>query len=150
MLKDLTARYAFCVDYPNESPISLESLFVEDGRYLLPLRGVELIGRAAIRDAFVRLAAVDRHLHHVQTNHVFDIDGQSAKGRCEFNEFITTSGAVIGYSQGWYEDEYVWENGSWWFSVRKTHLTEKAFSIMTSKVFVDEGLTFVDKLKSDQ
>jgi hypothetical protein len=146
MLKELTARYMFCMDYADGDQPMVDSLFVENGRYVIPLLGIEARGRAAIRALAKMALTVERHLHHVQSNHVFDISGASARGRCQFNEFVTAPDGIIGYSQGWYEDDYVWQDGRWWFEVRRTHLTPQVAELMTSPAMVARGFTLLDKM----
>lgn len=146
MIKDLAARYACYIDYWQPGLPTVDSLFVEDGRYLIPSLGIEAEGRAAIREMAKLITSADRHMHHVQTNHIIDIAGQSASGRCHFNEFVTGSKGIIGYSQGWYEDDYVWEGERWWFKVRRTHITRQVADLMISPEMIAQGFTLLDKM----
>ena len=94
MIQDLLGRYAFAIDYDTHDPGIWASLFVENGRFEIPVMQVVVEGRAALRDFAAGLQRTIPGLHHAMTNFTCDIDGDRARGRCELNEFLLRPEAI--------------------------------------------------------
>lgn len=143
MLADLTARYAYMLDYRRDRTRELSELFVEDATFELPLQGVVYRGRSQIFDAFAKVHGLERELHHFTSNLVVDLDGDRATGHLHYNEFLLLPDRVHSYSQGHYEDEYVRTDAGWRFLRRQVFIPPRAFALMTSKELVATGQSVV-------
>ena len=63
------------------------------------------------------------------SNIVLDIADDTAKGRCELNEFMARPEAIYPNLQGWYEDDYVFTGRRWLISHRRVVVAEPASTV---------------------
>ncbi len=153
MIQDLLGRYAFAIDYQTNDPNAWASLFTDDGRFEIPAMRVVVKGRTALRDFAAGLHRTIPGLHHVMTNFVVDVTGDTASGKCELNEFLLRPEAIYNNLMGWYEDDYVRENGSWMFRVRKVFVSRDSSRVTTSGAIGDyfrDYLAFCRHYRSDR
>lgn len=134
MIQDLLGRYAFAIDYETGNPALWASLFTPDGRFEIPIMKVVVEGRAALTEFAAGLHCTIPGLHHVMTNSYVDVDGDSATGKCELNEFLLRPEAIYNNLQGWYEDEYQREGNRWRFRSRKVLFPRDSSRVTTGGV----------------
>ncbi len=132
MIQDMLGRYAFACDYELGNPAAWSALFTEDGRFEVPAMGVVAAGHEELERLIDGTHKTAPGIHHVMTNFVIDIDGDTARGKCELNEFLLRPEAIHSNLQGWYEDEYVKRENQWYIAVRRVHLTEDAGAVAMS------------------
>ncbi len=134
MIQDLLGRYAFAADYAHGDPHAWSSLFTEDGSFEVPSIGLVVGGRAELERFVDGLHKTVPGIHHVMSNFVIDIDidGDTARGKCELNEFMLRPEAIYNNLHGWYEDDYVKHDQRWYISVRRVHLTRESSSVATN------------------
>ena len=132
MILDLLGRYAFAADYGTGNPSEWASLFVEDGRFEAPESGLQVTGHAALCEFIDGLHRTIPGLHHVMSNHVIDIDGDRAYGKCQLNEFLLRPEAIYPCIHGWYEDTYVRIDNRWYFELRKVYALPDNATVSTN------------------
>ena len=137
MIADLLGRYAFAIDYEPGDPDAWAALFTADGRFEIPVMKVVVQGRAALREFAAGLHRTIPGLHHVMSNFMVDVDGDTAKGKCELNEFLLRPEAIYSNMMGWYEDEFVRQNGRWLFQARRVFMTRDSSRVTTSGAIGD-------------
>jgi len=110
-IRELPLRYCDCVWRKDADGIA--GLYTEDGCFDFGQPSGPLEGRETIRSYFAATLAEARPLPFIH-NHVFDVDGDRAQGRCSVEiRMGDTAGA------GFYEDEYVRVGSEWKFRSRK-------------------------------
>jgi len=119
-IRELPLRYCDCVWRRDADGVG--ALYTEDGRFDLGLDSGPIEGRAAI-SAFLRQSFSEGGPWPFIHNHVFDINGDRARGRCSFE---VRAGDFISF--GFYEDEYAREGAKWRFRSRKAVLLGAARS----------------------
>ena len=116
-IRDLPRRYARCVWESDADGAA--ALFAEDG-VMDTGDGSPLRGRGAIRDAYRRAFAGQTLMPFVH-NHLVELDGDRASGRCDLDLRATLDGrAMLG--AGSYEDRYVRTAEGWRFAYRRLAL----------------------------
>ncbi|MDI9979519.1 nuclear transport factor 2 family protein [Rhodococcus sp. IEGM 1307] len=130
LIQDLIARYAFFGDYgPNES---FADLFTPDGTWVIA--GTDVVVRG--RDQLVQLVTAVRDnapgAHHMQSNHVVDLDGDRATGKVELNVFLLRPEEIYSNTHGWYEDVYVKVDGRWLIESRTIHLSADSMQVAST------------------
>jgi ketosteroid isomerase-like protein len=113
-IRDLARRYADCVW--RRAVEEAVSLFAEDGSMDTGMGGPPIRGRAALLDSYKGMLAID--LQPFVHNHVVDLDGDVATGRCYLDIRASAQGqSMIG--SGFYQDAYVRTAEGWKFQSRK-------------------------------
>lgn len=108
----------------------LPSLFAKDGTF-----GSKIFGEVKGEDM--------RHIKswpfqvHYSTNPIIEVDGDTATGRWYFFRPHTTHENVARWAGGYYEDQYVREDGTWKF--KKIRLTNWFLSEYDSGFAKDRG-----------
>ena len=116
-IRDLARRYADCVW--RKDVAGAVALFAEDGEMDTgdrpPIRG-----RAALGAEYQRMITGPQ-FHPFVHNHLVELGGDTATGRCYLDLRATVDGkSMIG--SGWYDDRYVRVGGEWKFRSRKLTL----------------------------
>ena len=117
-IRDLAARYAHLV-WQNQ-PLATVDLFSADGVVDLGADGGTIEGQQALRAIYSEKVS-SMMLHPFVHNHIIELDGDRANGivyidlRC-----IRDGRSLIG--SGYYEDQYVRDNGAWKFRYRKLNM----------------------------
>ncbi len=117
-IRELAARYADCIWRRDADGAA--DLFTEDGVMDTGERQ-PIEGREALRKVY-RLILADSDLQPFVHNHVIDLDGDTATGRC----YLDLRGVLDGKSMvgsGYYHDGYARVDGDWKFSSRKLTMT---------------------------
>jgi ketosteroid isomerase-like protein len=113
-IRDLPRRYARCV-WERDAEGAAQ-LFAPDG-VMDTGDGAPLLGCDAIRETYRRAFAEQTLLPFVH-NHVVELEGDRARGRCDLDLRGTVDGrAMIG--AGTYEDRYVRTADGWRFGFRR-------------------------------
>jgi len=110
-LKELRARYCYCVDEQNWEVFP--DLFIENPT--LDFGGMGVYEGQEGLDRFAH-QFVDGQLSgsaHMLSNPILDIDEDAASGRWYVESPITFSDGSGAWRQGWYEDEYRRTDGEW-------------------------------------
>lgn len=116
-IRDLANRYADCVW--RRDAAGVVALFAEDGVMDTGDRP-PLVGREAIARVYESIAT-GPELQPFVHNHVIELNGDRATGRCYLDLRSTLeAGRMIG--SGSYDDEYVRVAGEWKIRSRKLHL----------------------------
>ncbi len=110
-IRELPLRYCDCVWRKDAAGIA--DLYTEDGSFDFGLDSGPLEGRQTIHDFFSETLETAGPLPFIH-NHVFDIDGDRAQGRC-YVEIKMDGGSSVGH----YEDRYARVDGQWKFRSRK-------------------------------
>ena len=110
-IRELPLRYCDCVWRQDAAGVG--DLYVSDGFFDMGLDTGPIKGRQAIVDFFVPTLKDTRPLPFIH-NHVFEVDGDRATGRCSV-EIRMNDRRVVGF----YEDEYARVGGEWKFRSRK-------------------------------
>ncbi len=131
MIMDLLARYAWEIDHGTAE--GWADVFTEDGIFELAQSGGRIEGREALKTGAQHLYDTLPNVHHVMSNIVIDLNGDTAKGRCELNEFMARPEAIYPNLQGWYEDDYVFNGERWFIRHRRVFVAEPT-STTTGKV----------------
>lgn len=112
-IRDLARRYADCVWRCDAA--GAVALFSEDGEMDVGL-GAPLKGRAALLEGYRGMLRSD--LQPFVHNHVVELSGDTASGRCYLDLRATVDGrSMLG--SGRYDDVYVRTSGGWKFRSRK-------------------------------
>lgn len=110
-IRELPLRYCDCVWRQDAAGIA--ALYTPDGSFDFGLDTGSLEGSPAIRDFFAATFKDTQPLPFIH-NHVFDVEGDRASGRCSVE--IRMGGEI---SVGFYEDDYARVDGQWKFRTRK-------------------------------
>lgn len=115
-IRDLARRYADCV-WRRDVRGAVE-LFAEDGVMDTGV-GEPIAGRTALLEAYQGMLTGD--LQPFVHNHVIDLDGERATGRCYLDLRATREGASM-MGSGYYEDVYVRTVDGWKFQSRRLNM----------------------------
>ncbi len=116
-IRDLACRYADCV-WRQEVDAAID-LFTEDGVMDMGDRP-PIVGRAALADAY-RAAITGPPFYPFVHNHVIELDGDRATGRCYLDLRCTIDGRSMT-GVGYYDDVYSRVAGRWKFRSRKLNM----------------------------
>jgi ketosteroid isomerase-like protein len=116
-IRDLACRYADCV-WRQEVGEAID-LFTDDGVMDMGDRP-PITGRAALTEAY-RAAITGPPFYPFVHNHVIDLGGDRATGRCYLDLRCTIDGRSMT-GVGYYEDVYVRRAGQWKFLSRKLRM----------------------------
>jgi len=117
-IRNLARCYAHLV-WQNK-PMEMVELFAEDGIADMGPDGGLIEGRAALR-AYYQEKVDNMILHPFVHNHIIDLDGDTASGIVYVDLRCVRDGESL-MGSGYYEDEYVRENGEWKFQSRVMNL----------------------------
>lgn len=115
-IRDLVRRYADCVWQCDIA--GAVSLFTEDG-VMDTGSGAPIVGRPALLEAYKGMLTGD--LQPFVHNHVIELDGDRATGRCYLDLRATRDGVSM-MGSGHYEDVYIRTAGGWKFRSRKLNM----------------------------
>lgn len=117
-IRDLPRRYAHLVW--QGKPIETVDLFCADGIVDLgPNDGGAIQGRENLRAIYSNKVGTDEMmLHPFVHNHLIDLNGDEATGVVYLDLRCTKDGESL-MGSGYYEDQYVREDGIWKFKVRR-------------------------------
>lgn len=117
-IKELTHAYGLAIEAKDEGQMA--SLFTEDGSVDFNSMGWGVItGRAAIRDFYRQTWPLDVKPYF--SNHMIEIDGDTAKGQCALDNRATRDGtSMIG--SGRLHDTYRRVDGEWKFTTRRVEM----------------------------
>ena len=111
MIQDLLGRYAWGLDH---GPAEVwANVFTADGIFEAPNLGFRVAGRDRLIEFANDVHRTMPSVHHIMTNHMIDVAGDTATGRCALNAFWAREDAVYPALQGWYEDDYALTAGQW-------------------------------------
>ncbi len=117
-IRRLTYEYAFAVDTRNLD--SLVELFVPNAVFDPGPGGVPIMNnRDEIREFFRETFAGTTHLFHLTSNHIIDVDGDTATATVYYMAAgVTTDGSSFG-ANGYYGDTYSRTSNGWKFLRRQ-------------------------------
>jgi uncharacterized protein (TIGR02246 family) len=115
-IRDLARRYADCVWQCDIA--GAVGLFAEDG-VMDTGSGAPIVGRSALLEAYKGMLTGD--LQPFVHNHVVELDGDRATGRCYLDLRATRDGVSM-MGSGYYEDVYVRTAAGWKFRSRKLNM----------------------------
>lgn len=130
-IADTIARYALWGDYGHDKKRQWAELFAEDGVWGMPLIDAYFNGRDEIEKVIDIVLGCGLAIHHSQSNHVIDLDGDRARGSVELNAFMLNGGQVHNTLHAVYDDEYVRVGDRWLFKSRLVRITEEGIQILT-------------------
>ncbi len=111
-IRELTARYCFAVAEGRAADIV--AMFCEDGVFMM--RDRRFAGEAELRQMYGELADSVTPKPYIQ-NHVIEVDGDTATGRCGVEIRMVRKGDAYT-AAGHYFDTYRKVNGAWLFAER--------------------------------
>jgi hypothetical protein len=113
-IKRLKHEYCFALDRRDWS--SVAELFAREGVVDYgPIGNAK--GRKAIRKLFVeRISRSFTFFAHMAHNPIIDVKGDRATGKWYFDIPSTVAPRRARWIAGWYEDEYIREDGDWRFA----------------------------------
>jgi hypothetical protein len=117
-IRDLAARYAHLV-WQNQ-PLATVELFTEDGVVDLGADGGRIEGQQALRAIYSEKVG-SMMLHPFVHNHIIELDGDHASGIAYMDLRCIRDGQSL-MGSGYYEDQYVREDGVWKFRYRKLNM----------------------------
>ncbi|MFE6857655.1 nuclear transport factor 2 family protein [Nocardia sp. NPDC057668] len=79
-ISNLVSRYYSAVDEKAVDRALVEAVFTPDGRWVSPT-GIARVGHEAIADQQIAAVAMFRATHHVTSDHLVDVEGDSARLR---------------------------------------------------------------------
>ena len=124
MIQDMLARYAWEIDHG--TPEGFAAVFAEDGVFEVVALKLRVEGTRDIVSFAKDLQRTMPNLHHVMSNFVIEVSGDTACGRCELNEFMALPEVILPNVQGWYEDEYIFDGEGWRIQQRRTFFADSA------------------------
>lgn len=113
-IRDLASRYVDRVWHKDIDGVV--ALFDEDARFDTE-EYPPVSGRAALADVF-KIIFDTQDLEPWVHNHVVDLDGDTATGRCFLDLRMIRDGKRL-FATGFYDDTYVRVDGAWRFARRK-------------------------------
>ena len=113
-IRELTARYCFAV--ADADTAAILALFCDDG--VFKMRNREFRGMAELKEMYDGTAVAPPR-PFIQ-NHVIDVDGDNAKGRCAVEIRMVHKGEAYTVA-GHYFDTYRRVDGRWRFAERDFH-----------------------------
>ena len=116
-IRDLACRYADCVW--RQAAEEAVDLFTDDGVMDMGDRP-PIVGRAALLETYMASITGSPFYPFVH-NHVIDLDGDRASGRCYLDLRCTIDGKSMT-GVGFYEDTYVRLGDGWRFRARKLNM----------------------------
>lgn len=116
-IRDLARRYADCVW--RQAVEEAVDLFADDGVMDMGDRPL-IVGRAALLESY-GAAITGEPFYPFVHNHVIDLDGDRASGRCYLDLRCTIGGQAMA-GVGFYEDKYVRLAAGWRFASRRLHM----------------------------
>ncbi len=122
-IRELPLRY--CDAVWRQDADAVAELYTKDGAFDAGVGTGEVQGRDAIRQYLADTLPGGRPLPFIH-NHVFDIEGDRARGRCSVEIRMTVDGERRT-GVGFYEDEYLRDAGRWRFRARRVTLLESPF-----------------------
>ena len=111
-IRELTARYCFAV--ADGDAATIVDLFTDDG--VFKIRGREVRGREDLRQFYDGAAEGPTPKPFIQ-NHVIDVSGDEATGRCGVEIRMVNKGEAYTVA-GHYADRYRRVDGRWRFAER--------------------------------
>lgn len=120
MIMDLLARYSWAIDYGIAEKWA--DVFTDDGVFGVAGTRIRVTGRQRLMEFADDLYRTVPHLHHVTTSVLITLDGDSATGKSQLNEFMSRPEAIYPNLHGWYEDAYVFRGDRWYISSRIVHV----------------------------
>jgi uncharacterized protein (TIGR02246 family) len=111
-IRELTARYCFAV--ADGDAATIVDLFTDDG--VFKIRGREVRGRDALREFYGGAAEGVTPKPFIQ-NHVIEVTGDDASGRCGVEIRMVNKGEAYTVA-GHYADTYRRVDGRWRFAER--------------------------------
>ncbi len=114
-IRELTGRYCHAIA-AGDGP-TVVNLFCDDGVFEMGDRVAR--GRAEL-EKFYGAASESPPIPFIQ-NHVIELDGGSASGRCSVEIRLVQDGEAYT-AAGWYDDAYRRDGGGWRFAHRKFHV----------------------------
>jgi len=120
MIQDLLGRYAWGLDHGPAD--AWADAFTADGIFEAPNLGFRVAGRERLIEFANDVHRTMPNVHHVMTNHVIDVAGDAATGRCALNAFWARADGVYAALQGWYEDDYAFAGGQWRIRRRRAYV----------------------------
>lgn len=118
---ELTGKYAYLLD-TNQIDLLLELWTDDNPTFDIEEFGLgKAIGKDAIRHYLeVAIYGQNENLCHLTTNHVInELLETRASGTCHVHALADVRAGGSSSATAYYLDQYVHENGSWKFSVRK-------------------------------
>lgn len=126
-LKNLVDTFSVLADQKNTE--AQKWLFTEDAvvdSYIGDQKGMSLVGRENIGNAFGSYLALFDTVYHINGQQTVSLDGDTATGTayCQVVLIGNENGKKIMTTQGvYYNDEYVRQNGKWLIKHRTSHFT---------------------------
>jgi len=114
-IRELTAAYCFAVAEGRGADII--EMFTTDG--VFKMRGREWRGTSALTDMYGTIGDAVTPKPYIQ-NHVIDVDGDNARGRCGVEIRLVHKGEAYT-AAGHYFDSYRRLDGRWLFAERDFH-----------------------------
>ena len=111
-IRELTASYCFAV--AEDRGTDIVAMFTTDG--VFKSRGNEFVGTEGLTEMYSSIGAEATPKPYIQ-NHVIDVDGDHATGRCGVEIRMVRKGEAYTVA-GHYFDTYRRENGRWLFAER--------------------------------
>ena len=111
-IRELTARYCFAVAEGEVDTVI--GLFCPDG--VFTMRDREWVGHDGLRRLYDGATGRVTPKPYIQ-NHVIDVDGDTATGRCGVEIRMVQDGTAYTVA-GHYHDSYRLVEGHWWFARR--------------------------------
>ena len=122
MIMDLLGRYAWELDHGRLE--AWADCFTDDGIFEAPELNFRVAGRARLIEFATEVHRTLPNVHHVMTNHMIDLDGDQARGKCSLNEFMARPEGMYNNLQGWYEDSYLFVGNQWRIRHRRAFVAE--------------------------
>lgn len=114
-IKELNARYNFAVD--ECAPDAWAACFTADGVFNALLEGEKPKGTEQLKRFALTVNAAFGQMHHLTTNEIITLDGDTARQKCYLLFFYKKDGVLEG-TICTYEDWLERENGAWKYSRR--------------------------------
>ena len=117
-IRDLPRRYAHLV-WQGKALETVELFSIDGAVDLGPNDGGRIVGRENLRAIYSEKVGTDEMmLHPFVHNHIIDLQGDTASGTAYLDLRCTKEGESL-MGSGFYEDQYLREEGRWKFKERK-------------------------------
>ncbi|MET8576552.1 nuclear transport factor 2 family protein [Streptomyces sp. NPDC005012] len=116
-ITEMAQRCALLADYGPADEWA--GLFTENGSWNMPDSHIRAHGRAELKNLARVFLDMAPGLHRVQSNLVITLNGDTATGWCEMNEFLNTPSGPLATIQGRFRDEYK-RTGERWLIASRT------------------------------